>query len=98
MLSFSIAGSREYYNGELESNTYYAAFQRSFDDHGSYDSEEFVYFKTERSSLSSTGRIELAVVLSFLGLILLVAGYLVGKWLGVIQPLHLNAYSKFVKY
>ncbi|KAL9973059.1 hypothetical protein ACROYT_G019468 [Oculina patagonica] len=47
--SRSKAGSKKYLNGELESNTHYAVFQRSFDDYGSYDSEKFIRFKTEKS-------------------------------------------------
>ena len=49
MLSFFMAGSKEYHNGELESNTHYAVFQRSLDDYGPYDSEKFLRFKTKKS-------------------------------------------------
>ena len=40
-------GSTKYLNGELESRKWYAVFQRSFDGYGSYDSEEFIRFKTK---------------------------------------------------
>ena len=49
MFVFSIADSKKYLNGKLESNTRYAVFQRSFDDYGSYDSERFIFFKTKKS-------------------------------------------------
>ena len=38
----------EYLNGELNDNTQYAAFQRSFAENGDYDNEGFITFITEK--------------------------------------------------
>lgn len=38
----------EYLNGELDDNTQYAVFQRSFAENGDYENEGFITFITER--------------------------------------------------
>ncbi|KAJ7369297.1 hypothetical protein OS493_039929, partial [Desmophyllum pertusum] len=39
---------KKYLNGELDSGTNYAVFQRSFDAYRSYDSGSFIRFKTKK--------------------------------------------------
>ncbi|KAJ7375922.1 Bone morphogenetic protein 1 [Desmophyllum pertusum] len=46
--SRSKSGSKKYLNGELDSGTNYAVFQRSFDAYRSYDSGSFIRFKTKK--------------------------------------------------
>ena len=38
----------EYLNGELDDNTQYAVFQRSFAENGDYENEGFIKFKTKK--------------------------------------------------
>ena len=75
MLSFFITDSKEYHNGELESNTHYAVFQRSFDDYGAYDSEKFLRFKTKKSFPVVTVIVVVVVIL----IVVLVAVAVFGK-------------------
>ena len=77
MLSFFMAGSREYHNGKLESNTYYAVFQRSFDHYGSYSSEEFLRFKTKKSFPFVTVIVPVVVILVVIPVAVRV--YFIGK-------------------
>ena len=80
MLSFFMAGSKkEYFNGELESNSYYAAFQRSFDGYGYYDTEKFVPFKTEKSFPVVTVVVVVVVVIVVLFLVALAVYFFFGK-------------------
>lgn len=64
-------GSREYYNGELKEGANYAVFQRSFDEYGSYESENFIHFTTKKSSRTAVIIVSVVLVVPLL-LILLV--------------------------
>lgn len=64
-------GSRGYYNGELQEGENYAVFQRSFDEYGSYESENFIHFTTKKSSRTAVIIISVVLVVPLL-LILLV--------------------------
>ena len=66
---FSIAGAKEYLNGELESNTHCAVFQRSFGDYGSYESEKFIRFQTKKSFPMVTVIVVVVVVVIVLVLV-----------------------------
>ena len=79
MLSSFLGGSKKYFNGELESNTHYAAFQRSFDEDGSYDSEKFVRFKTKKSFPLVTVIVVVVVVVIVVAILVALAVCLVGK-------------------
>ena len=68
---YHMTGSREYYNGELKEGANYAVFQRSFDDYGSYESENFIHFTTKKSSRTAVIIVSVVLVVPLL-LILLV--------------------------
>ena len=79
MFSVPMAGSKRYLNGELESNTHYAVFQRSFDDYGSYDSEKFIFFKTKKSSLPAELIVVVVLVVVIAVALIATAVYCFGK-------------------
>ncbi|XP_078369293.1 cubilin-like [Oculina patagonica] len=77
--SRSKEGSKIYLNGELESNTNYAVFQRSFDDYGSYDTEKFIFFKTKKSFPLVTVIVIVLVVVLVAAVLIAFAVYLLAK-------------------
>ena len=68
---YHMTGSREYYNGELKEGANYAVFQRSFDEYGSYETENFIHFTTKKSSRTAVIIVSVVLVVPLL-LILLV--------------------------
>ncbi|XP_068728189.1 receptor-type tyrosine-protein phosphatase epsilon-like [Montipora capricornis] len=65
------ANNKKYLNGELDDNTKYAVFQRSFAADGDYESEGFIEFTTKKDN---TVAIVVGVLMSVLLVVVIVVG------------------------
>ena len=68
---FAADNNKKYLNGELDDNSKYAVFQRSFADDGEYESEGFIEFTTKKDN---TVAIVVGVLVSVLLVVVIVVG------------------------